>query len=146
MKRLSKTFLRVGGIVDFVVAGSLFITVIVFAILASPLFTDILVEGFEEGANHTSFPGTPEEQAFAIQMLFLGFAVGFALLVACFIVAAVFSFKAINNYTKKMLITNIVLGFVMGSNFSAAAGILGVIALAREARNEAQQAKKEEIE
>ena len=79
-------------------------------------------------------------------MLFLGFAVGFALLVTCFIVAAVFSFKAINNYTKKMLITNIVLGFVMGSNFSAAAGILGVIALAREARNEAQQAKKEEIE
>ena len=146
MKRLSKSFLRVGGIIDFVLAGSFFIAVIVFGILASPLFTDVLVKGIEEGNITSSIEATPEQAAFAIQLIFLGLAVGFLFVVAFAIVAAIFSFKAVNNYTRKMLITNIVLGSCIGSGFSTAAGILGVIALAREARNESRKAKIKEIE
>lgn len=146
MKRLSKTFLRVGGIIDFVIAGCFFIAVIVFAILASPLFTDVLVKGIEDGNITSSIEVTPEQAAFGIQLVFLGLAIGFVFVVACAIVAAIFSFKAVNNYTKGMLITNIVLGSCIGSGFSTAAGILGVIALAREARTASHQAKIEAIE
>ena len=146
MKRLSKTFLRVGGIIDFVIAGSFFIAVIVFAILASPLFTDVLVKGIEDGNITSSIEVTPEQAAFGIQLVFLGLAVGFSFVVACAVVAAIFSFKAVNNYTKGMLITNIVLGSCIGSGFSTAAGILGVIALARENRTASRQAKIEAIE
>ena len=141
MKRLSKSFLRVGGIIDIVMAGCFFIAVIVFAILASPIFTDIFVKAFEDGSAHSSASGTPEQLTFALQLVFMGLAIGFTFGVACGIVGAIFSFKAVKFYTRKMLITNIVLGSCIGSGFSTAAGILGVIALAREARNEARKAK-----
>ena len=146
MKRLSKSFLRVGGIIDIVIAASMFITVIVFAILASPVFTDALVKGFENGTAHTAAPGTPEEQAFAVQIVFLGLAVGFSFIVVGAIIASIFSFKAVKNYNKGMLIANIVLGFACGSKFSAAAGILGTIALARENRNASRQEVVDAIE
>lgn len=138
MKRLSKTFLRVGGIIDIVVAGSFLIAAIIFAVLASPVFTDVFVRGFENGTAQTSASGTPEEKAFAVQIVFLTLAIVFFTVVGCGIVGSVFSFKAAANYNRKMLITNIVLGFVLGSKFSSAGGILGVIALAREERNKAR--------
>lgn len=138
MKKLSRSFLRVGGIIDLVCAGMCFFGVIVFALLASPIFTDIFVKGIESGNVQTSSNDTPEQIVFVLQLVFLGLSITFAFLIGCLVVAAIFSFKALNNYNRKMLITNIVLGFVMGSNFSAAAGILGLIALAREDRNKAR--------
>ena len=137
MKRIARTLIRVGGILAIVYAACFALAMVVFIVLATPVFTGVLVDGLSSGYNQSSFPGTPEEQALAIQIMFGCMAFAFALLAGFGLTSAIVSFKCLKEDNKKGLyITNIVFGILSGCYLNTAGGVLGVIALTKQERRD----------
>ena len=134
MAKLSKTFLLIGAILSLVLAGTFVICGIVFFVMASPALTDMIVKLLEEAKVHSDIPGTPEEQAAAIQAFAAGLGGMFIFFALISIASGVVGFIGRQKWTKGLLIANIVLG-LMSAEFNAAGGILGLIATARIERN-----------
>lgn len=134
MAKLSKTFLLIGAILSLVLAGSFVICAIVFFVMGSPAMKEMLIQLLEEAEIHTDFPGTPEQQATAIQALFASFGGVFLFFGLISVASGVVAFIGRQKWTKGLLIANIVLG-LMSAEFNAAGGILGLIATARIERN-----------
>ena len=136
MKRLARTFIRVGGILAIVFAACFVLAMVVFIVLATPVFTQVLVDGFSSGNFTSDIPGTPEEKALAVQITF-GVMAGIYALVAGFgLASAIVSFKALKEDRKGLYIANIVFGILSGSSFNTAGGVLGTIALTRQERRD----------
>ena len=134
MAKLSKTFLLIGAILSLVLVGTFIICGIVFLVFSSPAIKDMLVELLEKAEIHTDVPGTPEEQAAAIQAIFLAFGLVFMFLSLFSLASAIVAFAARKKPSTGLLVANIVLGLMSGE-FNAAGGILGIIANARIERN-----------
>ena len=122
MRNLSKTFLRVNAVLSYVFAGLFALGAIIFFITGSPLISDLIAEKSEEGAT-----------AYAISMyvsggIFLG-------LTVMAIISGVYSNKA-SNQEKNTLILAIVFSALSGTEFGVAGGIIGLIANARQARQD----------
>ena len=132
MKRLSRTFIRIGGILAIVYAACFALCMVVFIVLATPVFTGVLVEGFTSGKATSDIPGTPEEKAAAIQIVFGVLAAVFAFLSGFGIASATVAFKALKQDSKGLYITNIVFGILSGSMLNTAGGVLGTLALSRQ--------------
>lgn len=135
MARLSRTFLLVGGIIGLVLVGVLLLCSAPFFVFSAPFFKEYIVQGLESGASQSSFPGTPEEQATAIQIMLLCFGICSAVWIIPSVLCSLFSFKARKNPTKGALIVSIVFGSIV-TGFTVAGGILGLIAKARQERND----------
>ena len=132
MKRLSRTFIRIGGILAIVYAATFVLCMVVFIVLATPVLTDALVEGFESGKATSDFPGTPEEKAAAVQIMFGVMAACFGLVAGFGFASAIVSFKALKEERKGLYIANIVFGILSGSMLNTAGGVLGTIAMSRQ--------------
>ena len=129
MRKVSNILLLVGGICAIVCAVSLLVTAIVFFVGGSSVLSNFLTPILEkEGVND------PEKVTLIIQLcsIFMGI---FFLLMAIFAVpSAIVSFAAQKKPTKGLLIANIILGYLSGSSYNMAGGIVGLIANAREER------------
>ena len=122
MRNLSKTFLKVNAVLSYVFAGLFALGAIIFFITGSPLISDLIAEKSEAGAT-----------AYAISMyvsggIFLG-------LTVMAIISGVYSNKA-SNQEKNTLILAIVFSALSGTEFGVAGGIIGLIANARQARQD----------
>ena len=135
MKRIARTLIRVGGILGIVYAACFALAMVVFIVLATPVFTETLVNGLNNETIQSAFPGTPEQQALAIQIMFGVMAGGFAIAAGFSLASAVISFKCLKEDRKGLYIANIVFG-LLGTSFNAAGGILGTIAITRQERRD----------
>ena len=122
MRNLSKTFLKVNAVLSYVFAGLFALGAIVFFIVGSPLVSDAIAQDSREGA-----------AAYAISMyvsggIFLG-------LTVMAIISGVYSNKA-SNQEKNTLILAIVFSALSGTEFGVAGGIIGLIANAKQARQD----------
>ena len=137
MKRIGRTFIRVGGILAIVYAACFALAMVVFIVLATPVFKQVLIDGLDNETIQSTFPGETEQQALAIQIMFGIMAAAFGL-VACFgLASAIVSFKTLKEDNKKGLyIANIVFGILSGVYFNTAGGVLGTIAISRQERRD----------
>ena len=122
MRNLSKTFLRVNAVLSYVFAGLFALAAIIFFVVGSPLISDLIAEESREGAT-----------AYAISMNVSGGI--FLALTAMAILSGVFSGKA-ESQEKNALIMAIVFSALSGTEFGVAGGIIGLIANAKQARQD----------
>ncbi len=122
MRNLSKTFLRVNAVLSYVFAGLFALAAIIFFVVGSPLISDLIAEESREGAT-----------AYAISMNVSGGI--FLALTAMAILSGVFSGKA-SSQEKNALIMAIVFSALSGTEFGVAGGIIGLIANAKQARQD----------
>ena len=133
MRKLSNTFLLVGGIISIVLAACLLLSAIIMFIGATPACGDLLAKLVDKIPNKGD--ASTEDIVKAIQLAFVVSGVFCIFMGALAIPSIVVSFKARQNPTANLLICNIVFGLLCGSEFNAAGGILGLIRNKREERN-----------
>ena len=133
MRRISRTMLMVGMVFAFISIGVCLLAAIGFIVTACiPAMQDVWLKIAEEA--HMESP-----DAFAIFMtsMLITFGVVMIFIAGLSIPTAVVAKKARSQEepSNGILIANIVLGFVCGTYFSVAGGILGFIANKRIERN-----------
>ena len=133
MRRISRTMLMVGMVFAFISIGVCLLAAIGFIVTACiPAMQDVWLKIAEEA--HMESP-----EAFAIFMtsMLITFGVVMIFIAGLSIPTAVVAKKARSQEepSNGILIANIVLGFVCGTYFSVAGGILGFIANKRIERN-----------
>lgn len=131
MKKASEILLLIGFILGIISAVGTLVTSIVFFVLGSPAFTDILIEGLKDGSTKTDFPGTPEEQAALIQGIFstVGACCIFGMLVE--VAAVIVAFFARQRQKQGLYIATIVLGALCGGVCLVVGSIFGLVAVNR---------------
>jgi len=122
MRRLSGTFLRVNTVLSYIFAGLFGLAAIIFFIVGSPLISDAIAQESEAAA-----------VAYTTSMMTSG--VIFLVLTVMAILSGVFSGKAASQ-TKNDLIMAIVFSALSGTEFGVAGGIIGLIANAKQARQD----------
>ena len=134
MKNLSRTFLRIGIIISWVVFGLLVFSGIVCIVLGVlPPIHDAIREGYTNSPNANEFASADAAVYFYIGTM-IASGVVCLFFIPLPIINAVISNKALNEPNRGLLIASIVLG-AMCSKFTLAGGILGLLAHIRERRN-----------
>ena len=129
LRKISEVFLIVGEVFSFVYMATFLIMSIVFFIAGSPLCTDLIVKGIEEGRINSSVGGgTPEEMATYVQLIFVLLAITFVIWAVLTLVNALIAIKARKTPSKSLYVANIVLGLLSCVEFNLVGGILGLIA------------------
>ena len=141
MRRLSNTFLLVGGILSFVLLGCFVLAAIGCFLFNIPMIVDLVREALLQ----VMTPEAANKTIMAIQAGSIASGVFFLLFAALCIPSGVVAMKARNNPSRGLLVANIVFGLISCAEFNAAGGILGLIRNAREERNQrrAEKAKEE---
>lgn len=132
MKIASRVLLVIGAVVSIIVTIIFVILSIQFFNLASPENTNAIIEGLRNGTITTTFPGTNQEKAAAIQMTFGIFATVYLIFAILTFFNFIIALASIGVKRKGAMIANIVFGFLSMMTLNAIAGILGLIALSRE--------------
>lgn len=128
MRKVSNILFLVGGILAICTAFAFLCSAVVFYIFASPMTTDLIIKGLEEGNIHSTLPGTPEEVAAAIQIAFLIVAIMMTVFIVFAIVSVVVSFLARKeNASRALFILNIIFGLLGGSEVNVVGGVLALI-------------------
>ena len=127
MKRAANIIYLVAAIVSIVLAVTYIILGVAGIVFSNPEIRPEIIKAIEEGYIRSDFPGTPEEKAGAIQLMFL--VSGIAFLIEAFVAGAnaVIAFKARNSNSKALFITSIVLGAVTGVEINIVASIFALI-------------------
>ena len=94
MKKASDICLIIGGVLAILNAIGFLVASIIMFVFASPAFKQMVIEGLQNGSIKSSLPGTPEEVATALQVVFLGLGCGFLPFFLFAVLSAVFSFIA----------------------------------------------------
>ena len=136
MKKIGNIMLLVAGIYTIVGAISCLASAIICFVFSSPLLTPEIIKAIEAGQIHSSFPGTPAEIAAQIQIMLLVGGIVCAVEILFSAACAFIAFFGRIKQTEGLYIANIVLGVVNGSPFSIAGGVLGVIATAKEKKQQ----------
>ena len=127
MRKIGNVLLIIAGV--FAILGSVgcLIGGIVLFVFSSPQYTAMIIEGLENGTIRSTLPGTPEQVAMQVQLMFLIFAIVLIVEVAIAIGCAVVAFLARSKQSGGLYIANIVLGVLNGSLFSVLGGIFGLV-------------------
>ena len=129
MRTASKILVLVGGISAIVCAVSLFTMAIMFFMGGIPFFTNYLEQILQQQG-----VDDPERITLIIRLSSIFLGVFFMMMSIFSIPSAVVSFLATKKPTKGLLIANIILGYLSGSNYNIAGGIFGLIANGMEDR------------
>ncbi len=128
MKIAARTIFLIGGILAIVSATFLLLGSIPFFIYSSPAGTNAIIQGLENGTIRTTFVGTIEQQAAAIQNMLFGFAIAFTVTGVLVIPTAILAFMARNTDNQGLFIANIILSVFNGQIICLIGGILGLVA------------------
>ena len=127
MKSASKVLIILGSIFSFIGVLVLLIFSIVFFVTSSNGGRDALVEGIKNGTITSSYTGTPEEVADAVQVMARILAMVFLSISLIYLIAPIISLIAMGSDSKTMHIVALVfsiLGFdvilILGNIFSIA--------------------------
>lgn len=127
MRKASDILLIIGAIFSILGAIGCLIATIVLFVMASPEYTQYIIDAIKAGTVKTDIPGTPEEIAAIIQA---GIRIGaiaciFALLFE--IAAAVLAFVAKAKGTTGLYIASLVLGVLAGHVLILLGSIFGLV-------------------
>ena len=100
---------------------------ITFLILAAPQNAQLIVDGLNNGTIHTDLPGTPEEQALAIQVIFGTIGGMFIFFFVTCAVSVFIAFKCRNCRSKGLFIAAIVVGCFSTEAFLIVPAVFGLI-------------------
>lgn len=139
MKKASQILFLISGIFSIIYSVLMFVFSILFIVFSNPEFKQTIIDGIVDGTIHSSFPGTPAEQAAAIQEMFLVAGVIFIFIFMFSVANAVLSFIARNKHNTGMFVVNIVFGFLSGIILNSIGGILGLVYLNQEKNNKTPQ-------
>ena len=94
MKEASRILILIGFV--FAVLGAVFtLAFAIFSVVvASPSSTSMIIDGLKNGTIHTSFVGTVEQQAAAIQKIFVGLSIIMFISFAIEVGSSIFAFMA----------------------------------------------------
>jgi len=129
MKTASRIILLVAAIESIIAAVTFLILGLVFIYLGiSTEAKAEIIRSLENGMTTTSFTGTYEEQATAIQAVFAFLGVFFLIYMFLTATNGVMSFIARTKFNKPTLIISLVLGFVSLMVVNSVGSILGLVA------------------
>ena len=132
MKKASRMLLLLGLIfTSFSLVLFVMMTVVSFMI-AAPNYKEELIKQLTSGSLHTTFPGTPAEQAAQIQNMFLIMAIVFLLITIISVGKLVFANLSRRNEEKKFYIVSLVLSSLTLDVFIILASIFGLLTLNEE--------------
>ena len=101
---------------------------VVFIIFGTPLCTELITKGVEQGAIHTSFHAeNVDEAVIAIQATFIAVGVVFFILMAFAIANGIIVGVTKKGKSRALYIINIVFGYLSGVYLNLVAGIFGLI-------------------
>ncbi len=127
MKKASDICLIIGGVLAILNAIGFLVASIIMFVFASPAFKQMVIEGLQNGSINSSIPGTPEEVATALQVVFLGLGCGFLPFFLFAVLSAVFSFIAPKKGTNVFYVLNIVFGVIGASIVNTVGGVIGLL-------------------
>ena len=131
MKTASKILMLIGAIFSCVLPAFYLITSIILLAFADPRFKNDIIEGLKNENINSSFTGSYEQVAEAIQLMFL--IIGILLLVVMMfcIANAVLAFIARNKENKALFILNIIFGILSGIYVNSVGAIFGLIVVSK---------------
>ena len=134
MRKASDILLIIGAVFCILGAIGCLIATIVLFVMASPEYTQYIIDAIKAGTVHSDIPGTPEEIAAIVQasLRIAAIACIFALLFQ--VAAAVLSFVAKAKATTGLYIASLVLGVLAGNVLTLLGSIFGLVGV-----NEQQQ-------
>ena len=112
MKSASKILIIVGSILSFLGFIGLIVTAIIFFNMAAPSNKDAIIASLKDGSMTTSYTGTYEEMATAIQALFGGLAFAFIIIGAFYLITPIVSLIASSSNSKGLHIVGLVLSIL----------------------------------
>ena len=128
MKKASDILLLLGAVLSFVSLIGLLIAGIILFVFASPAFTQVLIDGVNNGTVHSSAEGTPEEIAAFVQSVLLAVGIIMFVCMVPIVVSAVFALRARKYPDTTHLIVALVLAIIFGGNLVIVIGaILGLV-------------------
>ena len=121
------------GVITLVIVGAMFLA------FTSPEAKEAIIKGIQDGTIHSSWPGTIEEQAVAIQGMFMGLGIGFLIGAVVTVGGVVIYFLARSKDTMALYITALVLSILGGSILAFLGSLFGIITKSQEKQIEATQ-------
>lgn len=121
------------GVITLVIVGAMFL------VFTSPEAKEAIIKGIQDGTIHTTLPGTIEEQAVAIQGMFMGIGIGLLIGAAVTVGGVVIYFLARSKDTMALYITALVLSILGGSILAFLGSLFGLITKSQEKQIEARQ-------
>ena len=136
MKKASNILLTIGGIFSIIYAVIFLGLSIGFFISGSPVATNAIIEGLENGTIQTNIEGaTTAEIAAGVQLLFIIIAVVFVIMMLFNVVNVVLISLAKKKQTKALYILNIVFGFISSATLNMVGGVFGLISASKRNNN-----------
>lgn len=130
MRTASRILILIGAIFSIIMATTFVIVGLVFLGIAADKAS--LLEGIKNGSITTSTPGTPEEQAAALQLTFQIIASVFLVIAFINICNTVISFVARKIQSNALYITCLILGLISFVEINSFGSIFGLIANKKE--------------
>ena len=127
MKKAADILLIISGIISIVWGIGYLVAAIVFFILSSPQFGQLIIDGLNNGTIHSTIPGTPEQQVAAIQLIFLTIAIVMTIALAFAIACSVFSFLGRSKKSTVGYILIIAFSVLSGTIVGLVGSIFGLI-------------------
>lgn len=128
MKTATKVLSIIGAVCAFLGAVGFVICSILFLTFAGPYWTPYIVNMLKEGDIYSSLPGTPEEQAAAIQIIFLVTGISFIPGALVSVAGGILALVNANRLNFIIAVLTIVFGVLTGNMFLLVAGVLAIIA------------------
>lgn len=128
MRKASEILLLISGILSIIAAFGYLVSMIVFFVLGSPSFTNIVIQGLEDGTIQTTIQGTPAEVAAFMQLTFMTLAIVFIFLLLFAVGSAIVAFLGKKKGGTALYILNIVFGLLSGTILNIVGGIIGLVA------------------
>lgn len=145
MKKAAHILHLIGGIASMAFAATFLVFAIVLIVFSTPAYTDAIIKALQEGKIHTTFVGTVEQQAAAIQSTFLGVGITFAILVFFVLINGILAFIALKKNNVAINVLNIVFAVLSGMTVNGVGSILAICNRIME-RDEESQVIEEEKE
>ena len=130
MRTASRILILIGAIFSIIMATTFVIVGLVFLGIAADKAS--VLEGIKNGLITTSTPGTPEEQAAALQLTFQIIASVFLVIAFISICNTVISFVARKIQSNALYITCLILGLISFVEINSFGSIFGLIANKKE--------------
>ena len=130
MRTASRILILIGAIFSIIMATTFVIVGLVFLGIAADKAS--VLEGIKNGLITTSTPGTPEEQAAALQLTFQIIASVFLVIAFINICNTVISFVARKIQSNALYITCLILGLISFVEINSFGSIFGLIANKKE--------------
>lgn len=136
MKKASEILLLIGFIFAIISAVGLLIAAIVFFVLGSPAFKEMVIEGINNGSIVVNgYSGSAEEAANIYQAAMIGAGVGMLIAMALEVAGTIVCFMARTRQTQGLYIATIVLGALGCGPCLVVGGIFGLVALSQKPAN-----------